>query len=114
MMNDYLSFVDIGKCFGPIHALQDIHLNIPKGTVLALLGPNGAGKSTLLVCLLGFNCPTKGKIYFEGHLLKEDNRRRFGYLAERVALYPHLTIWENGLFFTRLKNRKPLEFETQL
>ena len=43
-------------------ALQNIHLTIPKGKVVALVGPNGAGKSTLVQVVLGESLPTTGSI----------------------------------------------------
>jgi ABC-2 type transport system ATP-binding protein len=44
------------------HALRDIHLNIPKGSIYGLLGPNGAGKSTLINIMAGLVNKTSGTV----------------------------------------------------
>lgn len=51
--------------------LQDIDLVIRKGEKVALVGRTGAGKSTLARLLMGMHLPTQGKIYFDGHDLRE-------------------------------------------
>ncbi len=43
-------------------AVENISLNIPKGSFFGLLGPNGAGKSTLIHCITGIAQPTSGQI----------------------------------------------------
>ena len=81
---------------------------------MALLGPNGAGKSTLFGCLLGLALPTAGEIRLQGRPLSEADRAGFGYVAERVALYPHRTALENAAFFAELKGQRMAEVEEQL
>jgi ABC-type multidrug transport system ATPase subunit len=113
-MNSYLQFQQLEKRYGAVTALAQIDLVMDRGSVIALLGPNGAGKSTLFGCLLGFTQPTAGKILFEGHSIDENSRACFGYVSERVALYPHRSIWENGGFFAKIKGHTETEFEHQL
>ena len=50
----------------PVHALDDVTLDVPAGQVLGIAGPNGAGKSTLLAILLGFLLPTAGTVRIAG------------------------------------------------
>lgn len=113
-MNPLLAFDGLEKHYGPTLALGLVTLRIDAGTVLGLLGPNGAGKSTLLGCLLGLTQPTAGRVQFRGAALAGADRRRFGYLPERVALYPRATVWENGRFFARLRRQPEAELERQL
>ncbi len=113
-MKSFLEFKSIQKRYGPVTALQPFNFGITSGRVIALLGPNGAGKSTLLGCLLGLIQPTSGEILFEGKRLCERDRARFAYVPERLVLYPHRTVWENGMFFARLKNQNAEELERQL
>jgi ABC-2 type transport system ATP-binding protein len=114
MITTYLHFRSIEKRYGPVRALAAIDLPMERGNILALLGPNGAGKTTLFGCLLGLVRPTGGEIELRGKSITDADRRSFGYLAERVALYPQRTVLENGLFFARLKNQPPAEVESQL
>ena len=113
-MAPFLHFQSIEKRYGPVRALVGIDLSVEPGSVLALLGPNGAGKSTLFGCLLGLVRPTRGEIQLRGQPITDVDRHRFGYLAERIALYPQRTVLENGLFFARLKDQPAAELECQL
>ncbi|MCD6300700.1 MAG: ABC transporter ATP-binding protein [Staphylothermus sp.] len=56
----------ITKSFPGVKALDNINLEIYRGTVHALLGENGAGKSTLVKILYGIYTPDKGQIYIDG------------------------------------------------
>ena len=48
-----LKMVGITKTFPGVKALDNVSLEVQKGTVHALMGENGAGKSTLMKCLFG-------------------------------------------------------------
>jgi ABC-2 type transport system ATP-binding protein len=50
----------------------------------------------------------------QGQALNQVNRAHFGYVAERVALYPHRTALENALFFAELKGVRLPEVQSQL
>ncbi len=75
-----------------IHALRDVTLSVPRGTVFAVLGPNRAGKTTLLKALLGICRPSSGTILRLG-LPAEDRSTlaRVGYVHERQAFPQYLT-----------------------
>lgn len=68
-------------------ALQDINLEVEKGTVLGLIGSNGAGKSTLLKVLSRITQPTSGKITLNGRLAS--------LLEVGTGFHPELTGKEN-------------------
>ena len=61
-----LQMVGISKSFPGVKALDNVSLNVHKGTVHALMGENGAGKSTLMKCLFGIYGKDSGHIYLEG------------------------------------------------
>ena len=113
-MAAYLQINSLTKRFGGVAALNEVGLAVERGQILALLGPNGAGKSTLFGCLLGLLRPNSGEILLEGHPIEASNRLKFGYLPERVALYPQRSVLDNGLFFATLKNCSREELERQL
>src|SRR5688572_16537923 len=56
----------IGKRFGAVRALTDVHLDVAPGEVVALVGDNGAGKSTLVKIIAGVYQPDGGTITFAG------------------------------------------------
>jgi ABC-type multidrug transport system ATPase subunit len=110
----FLQFKSLAKKFGRTEALRGVEFSVERGQILALLGPNGAGKSTLFGCLLGLLRPTAGEILLDGNQVADSHRLKFGYVAERIALYPQRSVWDNGLFFARLKNCAPTELERHL
>ena len=102
-----ISFKDVRKSYGRIAALRGISLEISVGSIVALLGPNGAGKTTLFAALLGAILPDAGEIKFAGRPVTPELRTRFGYLAERVSLYPQRTIRENADYIAALRGADP-------
>ncbi len=98
----------VSRHFGPIRAVDQVDLEVPRGELFGLIGHNGAGKSTLFKMMLGLLPLTSGRIRIDG----EDNsggnfravRRKIGYLPENVVLYDNLTGLETLHFFARLKH----------
>jgi len=77
-------------------ALDDIHLEIPKG-MFGLLGPNGAGKSTLMRCIATLQTPSAGSIQFgEIDVLREPEQLRatLGYLPQDFGVYPRVSAYD--------------------
>ena len=64
------------KRFGKVVALDDIDLDVPRGTALGLLGPSGAGKSTLIRVLAGLVRPTAGALTIDGERAGSVGARR--------------------------------------
>ena len=61
----------VSKQYGTFQALTDIHLDIPKGELVALLGPSGSGKTTLLRIIAGLEEADGGSISFDGEDLTD-------------------------------------------
>jgi inositol transport system ATP-binding protein len=126
MGNEYLlSMSNITKQFPGVRALDDVHLNVRKGTVHGLMGENGAGKSTLMKCLIGIYIPDSGTINFKGeelHILNTNFALSKGIsmIHQELSPIPHMTVAENiflgretrtwyGLVDMKKMNRKTSE-----
>jgi len=82
--------------------LQDIDLEIVKGTRLVLLGPSGCGKTTLLRLIAGFIAPDEGKIYLSCTMVSRKRevvvppeKRGIGFVFQDLALWPHMNVYKN-------------------
>ncbi|MDA7458801.1 ABC transporter ATP-binding protein [bacterium] len=81
---------------GPVHALQDVNLEINKGDFVSFIGPSGCGKTTFLRCIAGLETPTSGHISVNGLTPGEARRARaYGYVFQAAGLYPWRTIGGN-------------------
>ena len=95
--------VNVTKQFEDIVAVDNISLEVPKGTILGMVGPNGAGKTTLVRMMIGILNPTNGTCYIgetQSNRLSTEDRARIGYMTQLKSLYPDLTARENLDFFT--------------
>jgi len=93
-------FDGIGKKFGDVRVLEDIHLSVREGEFVCLLGPSGCGKSTLLNIVGGFIEPLEGEVRIDGERVSGPDPRRIFVFQER-GVFPWLTVQENigfGLF----------------
>jgi len=100
---------NVSKIFGQgesrVAALQDAHLSIEAGEIVALMGPSGSGKTTLLRALSLIDPPTTGQIaigdqvVFDGERVLTDDRtlrrQRMGIIFQAYNLIPFLTSLEN-------------------
>lgn len=85
--------------------LRDVSLSIPSGKFVAIVGPSGSGKSTLLRCLLGFESPTSGAIYYDGQDMSVLDitaiRRQLGVVLQNGQILPG-DIYQNIVGASRL------------
>jgi signal transduction histidine kinase/ABC-type multidrug transport system ATPase subunit len=67
-----LSVSGLSVSYGPLRALEDVHLSLRSGELVALAGENGAGKTTLVRCIAGDVVPASGEVYFAGRRVPAD------------------------------------------
>lgn len=65
-MTTMIKLQGVTKKFGGDPVVNQVDLQVEKGSLFALLGPNGAGKTTLVRMMLGFSRPTSGSIMING------------------------------------------------
>lgn len=80
----------------PVHALQDIDLEIAKGDFVSFIGPSGCGKTTFLRTIADLETPTSGELTVNGVSAAEARKARaYGYVFQHASLYPWRTIENN-------------------
>jgi len=93
----------ITKRFDDVVAVDDISLEIDRGSFFAMLGPSGCGKTTTLRMIGGFEEPTEGTIYLGDEPVtgRPPYKRDVNTVFQSYALFPHLSIFENVAFGLR-------------
>ncbi len=82
------------RTFGDFVAVDNVNLNVSRGSFFGFLGPNGAGKSTTIKMLTGLLAPSSGTIQVLGRDIETDAleaRRRIGVVPEDLNLFERLT-----------------------
>ncbi|MFH0845391.1 MAG: ABC transporter ATP-binding protein [Pseudomonadota bacterium] len=95
-----LEIKKVNKDFGALRVLENVNLDVEKGSLHAIVGPNGAGKTTLFNLISGFLEPTQGEIIFDGRDVTKVPAHRMAHLGLRrsfqvLTLFPELTVMEN-------------------
>ncbi len=90
----------VTKRFGEATAVDDLTLEIPRGSFFALLGPSGCGKTTTLRMIGGFEDPTAGRVYLGGQEVTQlpPYKRDVNTVFQSYALFPHLSVERNVAF----------------
>jgi putative spermidine/putrescine transport system ATP-binding protein/spermidine/putrescine transport system ATP-binding protein len=95
----------VRKRFGAVIAVDDVTVEIHRGTIFSLLGPSGCGKTTTLRLIAGFEQPDAGDVYIRGERVttRPPYRRDFSMVFQSYALFPHLSVAENVAFGLRMR-----------
>ena len=97
-MDYIITTKQLTKKYKSFVAVNNISLNIRKGSIYGFLGPNGAGKSTTMKMLLGLTVPTKGSFTIDGKQVPKDRLsilKEVGSFIESPSFYANLTGKEN-------------------
>lgn len=98
-----LEINQLSKSYGTHKALSGVSLQVPKGVIFGLLGPNGAGKTTLIRIINQIIEQDEGTVLLDGKILSPDDIRKIGYLPEERGLYKKMKVWDQLIYFARLK-----------
>jgi spermidine/putrescine transport system ATP-binding protein len=95
-----ISLRGVTKMFGENAAVDDLDLDIPRGSFFALLGPSGCGKTTTLRMIGGFEEPTNGVVELGGVDVTDvpPHKRDVNTVFQSYALFPHMTVEKNVAF----------------
>lgn len=90
-------------------ALNNVSINVPRGSIFGLLGPNGAGKTTLIRIINSITAPDKGEVLLNGKNLSIQDTTNIGYLPEERGLYKKMKVGEQALYLCQLKGLSKTE-----
>jgi len=90
----------VSKRFGGVVAVQDVSLEVPRGSIVSIIGPNGAGKTSLLNMISGFYKPDTGRVVLEGQDITQKKPSDIAALGiartfQNIALFSGLTVLDN-------------------
>jgi NitT/TauT family transport system ATP-binding protein len=93
---------------GPVHALEDISLEVAEGELVTVLGPSGCGKTTLLWAMSGLHALTGGRIILDDTEVDGPRPQQTGMIFQDANLLPWRNLRQNIEFPFEIK-RKPVD-----
>jgi len=103
MLANAITTKSLVKQFGKFRAVDDVNLNITKGSIHGFVGPNGAGKTTTIKMLIGAMLPTSGSGMINVHEIgTKESRQMIGYTPEKTSFYKDMNAIEYLLYMAQL------------
>lgn len=95
--------------YGATTALDDVSLHVAEGEIVAVMGESGSGKSTLLRAVAGLVQPQPGTVVWRQRDVTTEpvHVRRFGFMFQDYALFPHMSAGANVAFGLRMQGHSP-------
>jgi len=107
-MNDLsVQFEGVSKRYTHF-SLENIHFELPTGSIMGFIGANGAGKSTTIRILMGLVHQDKGVVRVLGHAMPADQaaaKLEIGFVSEDMRLYGAATLAWHMEFLRRIYSR---------
>ncbi len=113
-MSNLLEVQNATKRFGSFTALDNVSIQVPKGSIFGLLGPNGAGKTTLIRIINQITMPDEGMVLLDNEPLQAHHIKDIGYLPEERGLYKSMKVGEQALYLAQLKGLEKKEAKERL
>lgn len=105
-----IRLINLTKTYKGIRAVDNLNLEVERGSVFGFLGPNGAGKTTTIKMMAGVLKPTDGRIIINGMDMAKNPsevKRCTGFIPDRPFLYEKLTGLEFLDFIAGLYGMEP-------
>lgn len=92
---------NIKKSYDSFVAVDDVTIEVEKGTIHGLIGENGSGKTTIIKCLTGIYNVDSGEILVDGKSVYENNetKMKIGYVADSNQYFPSYRVREMIQFY---------------
>lgn len=98
----------ITKTFGSVKAVNNLSLEVPRGSIYGFIGPNGSGKTTTIRMIMKIMYPDSGRLLVNGQENNFERLKDVGYLPEERGLYKKMKIGELLQFHGELNDGKDL------
>ena len=93
----------VTKRFSGHTAVDQLDLEIPRGSIYGLLGPNGSGKTTSIRMIMGILLPDEGRVTLLGADPAQTRRQKVGYLPEERGVYKKMRVLELLVFLAEIR-----------
>ena len=98
----------VSKAFGSVLAVNNLSLEVPKGSIYGFIGPNGSGKTTTIRIIMKIMYPDRGTLLVNGQDHNFERLENVGYLPEDRGLYKKMKIGELLQFHGKLNKGNDL------
>ena len=111
-----ISIRHITKRFDEFVALDDVSVEVARGSLTALLGPSGSGKSTLLRIVAGLETADQGAVFIDEKNVtgRAPQERGVGFVFQHYAAFKHMTVYDNVAFGLKIRKRSKAEIEERV
>lgn len=111
----YLTIQNLSKSYNDKQVFENINIDLEKGQVCAIIGKSGSGKTTLFNILAGFDKATKGSIYLENKILKNNEfNPNISYMQQKHLLLKHLSVFDNIALPLKIKKTPKKEINLKV
>jgi len=116
MTKNAVEIVDVTKRFGEVVAVNHVTLSIKENEFFSLLGPSGCGKTTTLRIIAGLEDPDEGTVKLRGKIVNDlpPYRRNVGMVFQNLALFPHMTVFDNIAFGLKMRKVPKAEIKRRV
>jgi len=109
-----LSVQNVVKSYGDYRAVNNVSIDVQKGSVFGMLGPNGAGKTSLIRMITTITAPDSGTIFLDGQKLHSRSAEQIGYMPEERGLYKKMKVGEQLLYLAQLKGLTKVKAQLEI
>src|SRR3954470_16618565 len=113
-MNAAIALAGVTKRFGNVVAVDDLDLEVPRGSLYGFIGPNGSGKTTTLRMIMHILLPDQGEIEVLGQRDTRAAHDRVSYLPEERGLYKRMSVRRLLRYFGSLKGARQPELDQSI
>ena len=106
----------VTKRFDDFVALDDVSVEVARGSLTALLGPSGSGKSTLLRIIAGLETADAGAVLIDEKDVtgRPPQERGVGFVFQHYAAFKHMSVYDNIAFGLKIRKRPKAEIEERV